>query len=229
MPSTENASAARCDQALRVDAERNRARILDAARVVFAEQGLDASMSEVARRAGVGIATLYRRFPARDDLIAATFAAKMTIYADAIDQALADPDPWHGFCSYIERVCAMQAADHGFTHVLTMTFPTAKSLEAERARAYRGFRKLISRAKAAGRLREDVSDKDLVILLMANAGVVNATADAAPDTWRRFLGYMLQAFSAATGPLPPAPKGKDLFAAMAYAQRNGRPGAVEGA
>ena len=61
-------------------------------------------MTEVARRAGVGIATLYRRFPAPEDLIAATFADKMTTYADAIDQSLADPDPWHGFCTYIELV-----------------------------------------------------------------------------------------------------------------------------
>jgi len=229
MASSEGTSVGPCEQALRVDAERNRVRILDAARVVFAEQGLDASMTEVARRAGVGIATLYRRFPAREDLIAATFAAKMTMYADAIEQALGDPDPWDGFCSYVERVCAMQAADHGFTHVLTTTFPTARPLEAERARAYRGFRKLISRAKATGQLREDFSDKDLVILLMANAGVLNATADAAPETWRRFLGYMLQAFSAATSrPLPPAPRGKDLFAAMEHAQHAGRPGSVRG-
>jgi AcrR family transcriptional regulator len=220
MPSPDAAPEEPCDQALRVDAERNRVRIVDAARVVFSEQGLDASMSEVARRAGVGAATLYRRFPAREDLIAATFADQMTVYADAIDQALADPDPWHGFCAYIEQVCAMQAADHGFTHVLTMTFPTARSLEAERTRAYQGFVELISRAKATGRLRPDFSDKDLVILLMANAGVVHATRDAAPDSWRRFVAYMLQAFGTAhVQPLPAAPSSKDLFRAMDHAQR----------
>ena len=211
------------DRGLRTDAERNRARILDAAHSVFAEQGLDAPMAEVARRAGVGIATLYRRFPAREDLIAATFADKMTAYADAIDEALADPDPWHGFCTYVERICGMQAADRGFTHVLTMTFPTAKALEADRARAYRGFTELIARAKATGALRPDFSDKDLIVLLMANAGVIGAAGDAAPDTWRRLVGYMLQAFSAGnTTPLPPAPRGKDLFRAMAHPQQGQR-------
>lgn len=172
-------------------------------------------MAEVARRAGVGIATLYRRFPAREDLIAAAFEGQMTAYADAIDRALADPDPWHGFCAYIEEVCGMQAADHGFTNVLTMSFPTAKALEAQRSRAYRGFATLITKAKAAGGLRADFSDKDLVILLMANAGVIAATADAAPETWRRFVAYMLQSFAAGNpGPLPPAPRGRDLFRAM---------------
>jgi AcrR family transcriptional regulator len=220
MPATANPPAGPCERALRSDAARNRGKILAAAGEVFAEQGLGAPMTEVARRADVGIATLYRRFPVRADLIAATFADKMTAYADAIDRALADPDPWCGFCAYIERVCQMQAADHGFTNVLTMTFPTAKALEAERARAYRGFATLISRAKATGWLRPDFSDKDLVILLMANAGVIKATGDVAPRTWRRLVGYMLQAFSATnTEPLPPAPRGRDLFRAMGQAQQ----------
>jgi AcrR family transcriptional regulator len=204
---------------LRSDAERNRKKVVEAAHVVFAEQGLDAPMAEVARRAGVGVATLYRRFPTREDLIADTFASRMTAYADAIDVALTNPDPWAGFCSYVEQVCEMQAADHGFTTVLTTTFPTATALEAERARAFRGFSTLISRAKAAGRLRADFSDFDLIMLLMANAGVVGATSDSAPDSWRRLVAYMLQAFSAEnTAPLPAPPSGLDLLTALPCGQ-----------
>src|SRR6059036_1995244 len=120
---------------LRSDAQRNRERVVEAARDVFAEQGLEASTNEIARRAGVGVATLFRRFPTRGDLIAAAFAGKMHAYAEAIDQALADPDPWNGFCGYIERVCQMQADDRGFADVLTMTFPTAKAFEEERNRS----------------------------------------------------------------------------------------------
>jgi AcrR family transcriptional regulator len=201
--------------ALRADAERNRCRIVEAARQVFAERGLDASMNEVARRAEVGIATLYRRFPTREDLITDVFADKMSGYADAIKEALADPDPWHGFCTYIERVCAMQAEDHGFTEVLTLTFPTAKAFEAKRNEAYRGFAELIAHAKDAGRLRPDFSAEDLVLLLMANAGVIAATADAAPDAWRRLVAYMIQAFAADhADALPPAPTGTSLLQAM---------------
>jgi AcrR family transcriptional regulator len=204
-----------CKQALRTDAERNRSRVLAAAHEVFADQGLEAPMTEVARRAGVGIATLYRRFPTREDLITAAFADKMTAYANAIDTALADPDPWHGFCVYIERVCAMQAADRGFTHVLTLTFPAAKAFEAERDRAYYGFIELITRAKDAGRLRPDFSPEDLILVLMANAGVISATGDAAPNTWRRLVAYLTQAFAAeAAQPLPDPPTPRQMYRAL---------------
>ncbi len=201
--------------ALRADAERNRLRVVEAARRVFAEDGLDAPMNEVARRAGVGIATLYRRFPTREALIASVFAEKMDAYAAAIENALADPDPWHGFCACIERICGMQANDRGFTEVLTLTFPTAEALEAKRHQSYIGLTELIDRAKAVGRLRPDFSAEDIVLLLMANAGVVVATGDAAPNAWRRLVAYMIQAFAADHAePLPDAPSEEALFQAM---------------
>src|SRR3954466_9690803 len=99
---------------LRVVAGRNRVRVVDAAREVFAKQGLDASTNEIARRAGVGVATLFRRFPTRDDLVGAVFADKMAAYLAAAEEALAEPDAWEGFCGYIERVCRMQSDDRGF-------------------------------------------------------------------------------------------------------------------
>src|SRR3954465_5831138 len=103
------------ERQLRQDAARNRERIIEAAREVFSEHGLQAPIEEVARRAGVGIATLYRRFPTSPELITCAFAAKMQDYADAPDEALAHDDPWEGFCWYVERLCEMQAGDHGFT------------------------------------------------------------------------------------------------------------------
>lgn len=201
--------------ALRSDAQRNRERVLEAARDVFAEQGLDASTNEIARRAGVGAATLFRRFPTRDDLIAAAFADKMHAYADAIDHALADPDPWNGFCTYIERVCQMQADDRGFADVLTMTFPTAKAFEEDRNRSADKLTELLDRAKAAGRLRGDFAHQDVPLILMANAGVITATRDAAPDAWRRLLGYLIQSFAAETAqPLPDPPTPRQMYRAL---------------
>jgi AcrR family transcriptional regulator len=201
--------------ALRADAERNRERVIAAAREVFAEQGLDCSTNEIARRAGVGVATLFRRFPTREHLVAATFAGKMQAYADAIDAALADPDPWHGFCGYIERVCEMQADDRGFADVLTLTFPTAKAFEGERDRSARALGELIDRAKADGRLRSDFVHQDVPLVLMANAGIVTATRDAAPDAWRRFVAYLLQAFAAdAAASLPDAPTPTQVYRAL---------------
>ncbi len=203
---------------LRADAERNRERVLVAAREVFAEHGLDASTNEIARRAGVGVATLFRRFPNRDDLVAAAFAEKMHAYSDAIDTALADPDPWRGFCGYVERICEMQAEDRGFADVLTLTFPTAKAFEDERNRSAAGLTELIARAQAAGRLRADFAHQDVPLILMANAGVVAATRDAAPEAWRRFVGYLLQSFAAETaeaaGPLPAPPPPTQMYRAL---------------
>ncbi|KKD03149.1 TetR/AcrR family transcriptional regulator [Streptomyces sp. WM6386] len=202
---------------LRADAERNRDRILAAARRLYATEGLGVSMASVAREAGVGKATLGRRFATREELINAVFADRMDAYADAVAEALGDPDPWRGFTGYLHAVCAMQAADRGFADVLTMTFPTAKALEARRAESYNAFLELITRAKNTGHLREDFTHQDVVILQMANAGVIAATGDAAPDTWRRLVGHMLRSYAAPGAPIPPlpeAPAPRALYRAM---------------
>ena len=213
-----------CESTLRADAQRNRKRILDAAREVFAEQGLDASLNEVARRAGVGVATLFRRFPTREELIAATFADPMAEYAALIETALADPHPWNGFCGYVRGVCSMQAGDRGFTDVLTRTFPAAKEFEAQRDRAFRRFTALIARAKEAGGLREDFVAEDLPMLLMANAGVVAATAGVAPETSPRLVEYVIQAFSAPpVGQLPDPPTPRRMYRALSRLQVKSRP------
>jgi AcrR family transcriptional regulator len=215
----DDAGPERCTTAagrmLRADAERNRERVLGAAREVFAEQGLEASTNEIARRAGVGVATLFRRFPTRDDLVGAVFADKMSAYAAAVDGALADPDPWQGFCGFIERVCQMQADDRGFADVLTMTFPTAKALEEERDRTAHALAELLDRAKTTGRLRKDFAHQDVPLILMANAGVVTATRDAAPEAWRRLVGYLIQSFAAsAAQPLPDPPTPSQMYGAL---------------
>ncbi|MEH0550734.1 MULTISPECIES: TetR/AcrR family transcriptional regulator [Streptomyces] len=202
-------------QPLRSDAERNRERIIAAARTVFARDGLSASMASVAREAGVGIATMFRRFPTKEELVDAVFSDRMGAYADVVTGALEDPDPWNGFVGYIESACAMQAADNGFADVLTMTFPTAKVLEQRRNEAYEAMLRLIDRAKATGRLREDFDPSDLVLIHMANAGVVNATGDAAPDAWRRVVALFIQSLEApARGPLPGSPGHDALYRAM---------------
>ncbi|MFG2472816.1 TetR/AcrR family transcriptional regulator [Streptomyces canus] len=212
------------DARLRADAERNRDRILAAARRLFATEGLGVSMASVAREAGVGKATLGRRFATREELINAVFADRMDAYAAAVAEALADPDPWHGFTGYIHAVCAMQAGDRGFADVLTMSFPAAKALEARRTESYNGFLELIARARNSGHLREDFVPEDLVILQMANAGVVAATGDAAPDTWRRLVGHMLRSYADPGAPipaLPEAPAPTALYRAMVRLTRTG--------
>ncbi|WP_030438133.1 TetR/AcrR family transcriptional regulator [Actinoplanes subtropicus] len=175
---------------LRADAERNRAALLAAAREVFGEQGLDASLDEIARRAGVGNATLYRRFPTRRDLIAEVFAGQMTEYVELAELALHEPDPWDAFVGYLTRLFELQAADRGLAELLVSTgFDDDERLSALRTAAQRGASEVIARAQQAGVLRADFTRRDFGLLMRANAGVVRASLE--PDAWRRQLVLLL--------------------------------------
>jgi len=215
-------NAPRADRSLRVDAERNRQRIIEAARAVFAERGLDAPLDAIAEQAGVGPATLYRRFPRREDLVVACFAPKLAEYADAVEEALRAPDAWAGFCAFLERICGMQAADQGVQDVLTTTFPTAPEVEAQRVHAFERLTELIRRAQVQGSLRADFVPEDVVLLLLANAGVVRVMRATAPDAWRRFVGLMLDGLRAdCARPLPSPPTPAQTYRAMLRIARRG--------
>ncbi|MFC4854728.1 TetR/AcrR family transcriptional regulator [Actinophytocola glycyrrhizae] len=192
---------------LRADARRNRDRILDAARQAFAARGLDVPMAAIARRAGVGVATLYRRFPTRESLITEVFADQLTQCLSLVDDALADPDPWRGFRTAIEKVCAMQVTDRGFSAAVLTAFPTAIDFDRAGTHAETAFADVVRRAQESGDLRADFVPADLALILRANAGVIADSPDAALAASRRLVAYLLQAFRAdrATPLPPPAP------------------------
>ena len=203
------------DRGLRIDAERNRGRIIEAAAAAFARRGLDVPLEEVAAEAGVGIATVYRRFGTRDDLIAACFERRIAAYAQIAEDALAAPDGWTGLVTYLERICAMQAADRGLSIVMTRSFPNAKALEGHRARGYELSVRLIERAQDEGSVRADLVPEDLALLLMANAGVVQVTSGSARDAWRRFLAIFIDGLKREeAGPLPPPLTPRQTMRAM---------------
>ncbi|SEG97156.1 DNA-binding transcriptional regulator, AcrR family [Nonomuraea solani] len=190
---------------LRADARQNRDRILEAAREAFAARGLDVPMAAIARRAGVGVATLYRRFPSRESLVTEVFADQLTECVSVLDEALADPDPWRAFQKGIEKLCAMQVTDRGFTAAFLTAFPGAADYERARARAEAGLAELVRRAKATGRLRADFAVADLTLLLIANCGIAESVPDGAAAS-RRLVAYLLQSFRAENAaPLPPPP------------------------
>ena len=186
--------------ALRADAARNRQAIVVAARSAFAERGLDAPFDEIARRADVGNATLYRHFPSRCQLVSAVFVNALEDVLAEVGRALAEADPWTGFESYVRYLCRLQATDRGFADLLTVAVTGAPELEALRTRAQGDFRELSRRAIASGRLRPDFAAEDLALLLMANAGVVRRTTEVAPNAWRRFADYLLDALRASDQP-----------------------------
>ncbi len=137
---------------------------------------------------------------------------------------MADPDPWSGFCGYIERLCAVQSGNRALCEVLTVTFPSLRTFEAARRKVYAGFTKLIARAQAAGALRPDFVAEDLLMLLMANAGIVAGTGQTAPRTSPRLIGYLLQAFTAPGGGKPPPPSSRQMHRALIRLQDAAQPG-----
>ncbi|MFJ8447291.1 TetR/AcrR family transcriptional regulator [[Kitasatospora] papulosa] len=200
---------------LRSDARENRERILAAAREAYALHGIDVPMAAIARRAKVGVATLYRRFPTRAALVTEAFSEQLAHCVAVLDQGLEDPDPWRGFCSVVENVCMMQAAERGFTEAFLSRFPDHAGFTEERSRAEEGLALLIRRAKECGRLRQDFDMHDITLLLLANCGATTGAGADAPAASRRLVGYLLQSFRAeVAAPLPPpAPLGLDRLPA----------------
>ncbi|MEU8701268.1 helix-turn-helix domain-containing protein [Streptomyces sp. NPDC048680] len=189
---------------LRADARHNRDRILEAAREAYAAHGIDVPVTTIARRAGVGVATLYRRFPTRDALVTEAFSEQLAVCVAVLDEALRDPDPWRGFCSLIEKVCAMQATDRGFTAAFLSRFPDAVDFGGQRACAEEGIAQLVRRAQDSGQLRADFDPSDVTLLLLANSGVAGESPEVSAVASRRLTGYLLQSFRAdRAAPLPP--------------------------
>lgn len=192
---------------LRADAARNRAAIVEAARGVFAEEGLDAPLDEIAHRAGTGNATLYRNFPTREDLVSAVFAERMAEHLAAVQAGLADPDPWGGFASYVRAAAAMQAWDRGIADLVIMDLPGAPEIERLRSEAFDGLFRLVERACSTGVLRADFTTQDVVVLLMANAGLVERAHGVTAEASARLVHVLLDGFrstSATDGPAAPS-------------------------
>ncbi|HEX7301909.1 helix-turn-helix domain-containing protein [Lentzea sp.] len=218
---------------LRADAARNRSRIVEAARDLFRARGIDVPMSTIARHAGVGVATLFRRFPSREALVAEVFAEQRAHCEALLHEAVADPDPWRGFRRLLEFMCVEQIEDRGFTEAFLSSFATEVDYLHQREVAESAFGTLVRRAQDSGKLRRDFAPSDLVMLLMANSGLRNAPPEHARDLSRRLLDYLLQAFGTEAAPLAPAsPLGLvDHLVAQSGAQRAGagvRPGPLVG-
>ncbi|MEV0705798.1 TetR family transcriptional regulator [Saccharopolyspora sp. NPDC050389] len=196
----------RLPHVLRSDALDNRERILDAARALFAAEGLNVPMRKIARRAGVGPATLYRRFPTKQILVTEAFADEMRACDAIVDEGRADPDPWRGFCLVIEKICELHARDRGFTEAFMSAFPNAMDFAASREHALNSVAELAHRAKDTGHLRPDFVLDDLILMLLANRSIHATSTTAQVTASRRFAALVIQAFASSPehAPLPPA-------------------------
>ncbi|WP_203993662.1 TetR/AcrR family transcriptional regulator [Virgisporangium aurantiacum] len=188
---------------MRADAARNRDRLLAAATEVFAERGLDASLEEIARRAGVSIGTLYNHFPTRESLFDAIFPARMSILDERAAAALADADPWSGFVMFTEALFALHAEDRGLNDALAQRVPLSPGLIEACHRCFGHLDRLIARARDSGQLRADFETADFATLVWAMGQVIRESVDVAPDAWRRCLAFFLDGLRAdAAHPVP---------------------------
>jgi AcrR family transcriptional regulator len=187
------------DRPLRRDAERNRRRILAAAREVFAARGVDVTLDDIAHHAGLGVGTVYRRFPSREHLVEALFAERLDRMVELARAAGENSDPWAGLVGFAERSAADMAADRGLRDVVFSRAYGHEHVEAARARLEPEIDRLIRRAHAAGRLRPGVGGGDLVMLQFMIASVLEYSEQVQPGLWRRYLAVALEGLRVGAG------------------------------
>jgi AcrR family transcriptional regulator len=176
---------------LRADAERNRQRLLAAAKDLFATRGLDVTLDEVARHAGVGTGTAYRRFPNKDALIDALMVDRIGEIAAIATECLEEPDPWVGLTSYFDRALALQAADRGLKEVLFSSGRGRERSNHARRAIAPVVTKLVRRAKEAGMVRDDLDTSDVPLINFMLNTIVDFSRDVEPDLYKRYLAIVL--------------------------------------
>jgi AcrR family transcriptional regulator len=184
------------ERPLRRDAERNRRRILEAAGEVFAERGLGVTMDDIAERADVGVGTVYRRFPEKEQLIEALFEARVEELVSLAREALAEADPWEALVGFLERGQALQASNRGLKELMLSTGHGRDRVACVRERMAPLADALVQRAQASGQLRPDVEGTDLPLIQVMLGGIVDFTRDVDPDTWRRLLAIIVDGLRA---------------------------------
>ncbi len=167
------------------------------------------TLEHIAEVAGVGVGTIYRRFPSVDLLVTVVMEEKIRLYADRSERAAREArrDAGAAFADFVFFMLEQQATDLAFSELILSPRGASDLFRSETARALDASLVLVERAKAAGAVRHDFDHSDLYLMLNANAGIVRGMGRTAPDSWRRFGQYMLQAFrSAGETELAPAPR-----------------------
>jgi len=165
---------------LRADARRNLERVLDAAQEVFVASGPDASIDEIARLAGVGHGTVFRRFPTKDDLMFAVIARHVEEMCGLAREALDADDPGQAFFDFVWRLAELNMSTPGLHRCVVHCGNKPGAAELEKLAD-----RIVSRAQRAGAVRRDVKAEDVRVL------VRSALTNAPPGQWRRYLGVVL--------------------------------------
>jgi AcrR family transcriptional regulator len=193
---------------LRADARRNRARVLEAARACLATDGHDAQVDDIARKAGLGVGTVYRHFPTKDALLEALATDHFQRLADAARTALEHPDPWEGLSGFFSRAAEWQANDRALAEVMAAEPEVMRRAAMDRADLHEAVADLVELAQATGKLREDIVSDDVPMLLCGLGRATRVGSSGPTMSWRRYLAIMLDGLRApGSSRLPDPPVG----------------------
>jgi len=215
------------ERPLRADAERNRAKIMTAAAQVFATRGLDATLDEVASAAGVGVGTVYRRFPDKEALIGALFEHAVDEIAQLAHAAATRDDSWDALVWFLSEALGRQCANRGLRDIMVSSNYALERKQELKSRLSPAITRLVDAAQRDGYLRADVVGTDFPIMEMMISFLGNQTAHLAPDLWRRYFTIFLDGLVVARDaptPLPALPSDDVISQALHPAPRHGRSG-----
>ena len=202
------------DRPLRRDAERNRLRILTAAREVFAVRGIDVTLDDIAHHAGLGVGTVYRRYPSREHLVEALFDEELDRIVGWAEEGLGHPDPWVGLTDFLERATA-GTADRGLRDVLFSRAYGQNRVAEARERIAPVVDALVVRCQQAGVVRPDVAGADVALLHFMAAALLEYTDHAEPGLWRRYLALVVDGLRGTSTTLPLVPPSADALGRIA--------------
>jgi AcrR family transcriptional regulator len=183
------------ERVLRADARRNREAVIDAAKKLFAEQGLDAQMPDIAKAAKVGVGTVYRHFPTKDDLIAALAVERFERLAEKVREGIEAEDPWEGLCDFIRFAARLQADDRGLCEVMGSR-PEVMNRSALAVGLDKITNELVRRAQRSGKLRKDLDWEDIPMIACSMGSVTQATMGPGEGRWPRLVEIIIDGLRA---------------------------------
>jgi len=188
-------------RSLRRDAERNRLRIITAAQEVFAAQGLSAGLNDIAHHAGVGVGTVYRRFPDKDALIEAALHDQVDLMLGVAEEAMGAERAWDGLLFLLDRGLALLAANLGLREI-ALSSGGHKKKDAALQRFIPFVEALVERAEAEGDMRAGVTVEDFIVLQCMISEVARHSVGIRPDAWRRYLQLLMDGLRAHPDAVP---------------------------
>jgi AcrR family transcriptional regulator len=176
---------------LRADAEHNRRRILQAARDLFAAEGLEPNLNDIARQAGVGVGTVYRRFATKEDLLDAIFVDVLDQLVDSARDTLRQKDSWKAFTLLAEQICEITVNDRGLREIAFSIGCGTPRLCAARTALDAVLTEVVDRAKSTGQLRMVLSHNDLQIIRLLVGTVSDFAGQVQGQLWRSYVAIVL--------------------------------------